>query len=39
LQILLHAVGIDHHAADNPGESAKHVVEGDEAVRQDHAFD
>jgi len=39
IHVLAHALGIDHHARDDACEAAQHVIEGDEAVRQDHAFD
>ena len=39
IQVLAHALGIDHHAGDDAREAAQHVIERDEAVGQDHALD
>src|SRR5262245_8273838 len=38
VEVLAHTFRVDDHAARDPGEPAQHVVERDEAVRQDHAL-
>ena len=39
LQVLKHAIGIHDEALHDSRESPQHVIERDEAVRQDHALD